>query len=131
MGIHPLLCPKGRVHLADPLFLLPDAHGRMVELWDNGSKADVVPARGEVFQLNLCAGPMSKEQVMNDSMAEEWFTIELPNAAAAVLVGEPQGRTLVEYLRWSFQWGGFPGWEKEKSRPEKELAFLRDGLLPI
>lgn len=44
---------------------------------------------------------------------------------------DPQDRTLVEYLRWSFQWGGFPGWEKEKSRPEKELALLRVGLLPI
>jgi hypothetical protein len=131
MGTHPLLCPKGRVRRADPLFLMPDLHA-MIELRSKGDDADVRPENGEVFQLQLCAGPFSKHQVMNDSMAEEWFSIELPNAAAdAVLVGEPKGRTLVEYLRWSFEWGGFPGWEKEKSRPEKELAFLRDGLLPI
>jgi hypothetical protein len=56
----------------------------------------------------------------------------MPDGSAdAVLVGDPEGKTFVEYLRWSFQWGGFPGWEKQKDRPEKELALLREGLLPI
>lgn len=27
--------------------------------------------------------------------------------------------------------GGFPGWEKQSARPEKELAFLKHELFPI
>jgi len=132
MGTHPLLCPEGRVQAADPLFLMPLLNSGLLELWGNGEKPDVVNENREMFQLDLCAAPMSKAEVMNNAVAEDWFSIQLPDAAAdAVLVGEPQGRTFVEYLRWSFKWGGFPGWEKEKSRPEKELAFLRDGLLPF
>jgi len=60
------------------------------------------------------------------------YSMRVPNGACdAVLEGEPRGKTLVEYLRLSFRWGGFPGWEKYKDRPERELAFLRNGLLAI
>ena len=37
----------------------------------------------------------------------------------------------VDYLRIAFRWGGFPGWEGQQKRPEQELKFLTDGLLPI
>jgi len=67
-----------------------------------------------------------------DVQVEDSYTVQLPNAAAdAVLEGEAHKITFVEYLRLSFQWGGFPGWEKYANRPEKELAFLREGLLPL
>jgi hypothetical protein len=56
---------------------------------------------------------------------------DLGDQRQAVLQGEAHKLTFVEYLRLSFQWGGFPGWEKYENRPEKELAFLREGLLPI
>jgi hypothetical protein len=30
-----------------------------------------------------------------------------------------------------FQWGGFPGWERSKNPPSKDLAELSEGLLPL
>ena len=30
-----------------------------------------------------------------------------------------------------FAWGGFPGLERFEERPEKELAYLREGLLEL
>ena len=67
-----------------------------------------------------------------DEEAEGGYHFTIPNGAAdAVLESEPHNLTFVEYLRLSFQWGGFPGWEKYQNRPENELALLREGLLPI
>ena len=40
------------------------------------------------------------------------------------------GITLVEYLRLTFEWGGFPGFEFNPPVPP-EIAMLRTGLLPI
>ena len=40
-------------------------------------------------------------------------------------------RWLVDYLRLSFRWGGFPGWRNYPNRPESERAYLADGLLEI
>ena len=67
-----------------------------------------------------------------DDVPNGAYSVQLPNSAAdAVLEGETHQISFVEYLRFSFQWGGFPGWEKYEDRPEKELAFLREGLLPL
>jgi hypothetical protein len=51
--------------------------------------------------------------------------------ADAVLHNEPHGLSFVQYLRRSFAWGGFPGWLEYTNRPEAELRYLADGLLPI
>jgi hypothetical protein len=63
---------------------------------------------------------------------DNYYALTLPNAAAdgTFYAGRRQ-QFFVEYLRTCFRWGGFPGWENYAERPEKELAFLRDGLLPI
>jgi len=39
----------------------------------------------------------------------------------------------VQYLRRSFEWGGFPGFANvpEELRPTEMLNYLREGLLPI
>ena len=69
---------------------------------------------------------------LGDEEPNGCYTVQLPNSAAdAVLEGEAHKITFVEYLRLSFQWSGFPGWEKYEDRPDKELAFLREGLLPL
>jgi len=41
--------------------------------------------------------------------------------------------TFIEYLRRSFEWGGFPGFANvpEELRPTEMLDYLREGLLPI
>jgi hypothetical protein len=133
LGTHPVLCPKGQVEIADPFWLGYTANfGWLLRTWREGRTVTGTPCDPCVIEFALCPGPESKSQAMNDDLADFWFSVHLPNAAAdAILVGEPEGRTLVEYLRWSFKWGGFPGWEKQKARPEKELAMLREGLLPL
>jgi hypothetical protein len=35
------------------------------------------------------------------------------------------------YIRKSFEWGGFPGWERYSARPDKLIAYLKEGLLPV
>jgi hypothetical protein len=67
------------------------------------------------------------------------YGIELPNASvdAFFLWEDGQRLTFVQYIRLSFQWGGFPGlamWDKGNlppSIPQEDIAFLREGLLPI
>ena len=39
--------------------------------------------------------------------------------------------TFVAYLRSAFEWGGFPGWERDPSPPRDLIAQLTEGLLPI
>ncbi|MGA2597681.1 MAG: hypothetical protein ABSH09_11920 [Bryobacteraceae bacterium] len=60
------------------------------------------------------------------------YEITCPNGAIdAKIEGIWYETTFVGYIRKNFQWGGFPGWERYPNRPEKELQFLREGLLPI
>jgi hypothetical protein len=56
----------------------------------------------------------------------------LHGAADAVLhYTEWREMTLVEYLRLSFAWAGFPGLQDYEQRDECLLAALKEGLLPL
>src|SRR6266851_115229 len=67
-----------------------------------------------------------------DEQLDYGYSVALPDAAAdAALKGAPHDTAFVDYLRLAFRWGGFPGWAQGKDPPQKELAFLTDGLLPI
>ena len=80
----------------------------------------------------VCPDAESKLDILDGDLPTVLLSIQLPNESAdATLEGEPEDRTLIEYLRWSFQWGGFPGWEKETAAPIKEIDYLREGLLKI
>ena len=69
---------------------------------------------------------------LGDGVPKGCYSVRIPNSAAdASLEGEAHKITFVEYLRLSFRWGGFPGWEKYDDRPQKELDFLREGMLPL
>jgi hypothetical protein len=62
----------------------------------------------------------------------EFYTVRIPDLRAdTMLQGERHNTTFVNYLRLAFRWGGFPGWEQYEERPEKELAVLTEGLLPL
>jgi hypothetical protein len=83
-------------------------------------------------RLEIGADAKSKARFAAGWEASGSYSVLVPNAAAdAVLDGAPNGVTFVEYLRLSFQWGGFPGWERYENRPGKELSFLREDMLPI
>jgi hypothetical protein len=61
------------------------------------------------------------------------YEIVLPNPAAdaPLLYTDWGDLTFVEYLRLSFQWGGFPGLKDYPERDEAVLSKLKEGLLPI
>jgi hypothetical protein len=99
----------------------------LVENW-----GDMSPEDREAVLWKVGVEAYGEIEIMDGTEPSNYYSVQLPNAAAdAILEGEDHGITFVEYLRLSFRWGGFPGWEKYENRPEKELAFLREGLLPI
>jgi len=126
LGSHPRLAPEG----IDTDSLMVGGLQVLDGTFEQWSETDPKDRTSMLYEV--CPDAESKLGILDGEVASDFLCIAIPNEAAdAPLEGEPEGRTLVEYLRWSFQWGGFPGWEKQTNRPEKELAFLRDGLLPI
>jgi hypothetical protein len=88
--------------------------------------------KNKPVRIELGADAKSKARFAAGWQAEGTYSILLPNSAADALIdGAPTAVTFVEYLRLSFQWGGFPGWANYQKRPEKELDFLRKGLLSV
>jgi len=60
------------------------------------------------------------------------YEIAVPSLAAdARVTSEGLESFFVEYLRRSFQWGGFPGWEGEESVPKELISHLSAGLTPL
>jgi hypothetical protein len=57
------------------------------------------------------------------------YGIKIPSSGADALFEDWHKTSFVNYLRIAFEWGGFPGWERYSQRPEKEIAYLREGLL--
>jgi len=64
-----------------------------------------------------------------DKIGEPYY-IDVPGPATADAVFQDwHHRNFVNFLRIAFEWGGLPGWERYSERPEKELAYLKEGLL--
>jgi hypothetical protein len=62
----------------------------------------------------------------------EPYTICFPDPAVdALLQGDDDCGTFVEYLRTCFRWGGFPGLRASANPPREELAYLTQGLAPL
>jgi hypothetical protein len=60
------------------------------------------------------------------------YSIAFPDPAVdALLLGEEDYGTFVEYLRICFRWGGFPGLRAFANPPREELAFLTQGLMRL
>jgi hypothetical protein len=132
LGVHPALNPvndqREALFLTDPLEFTSEYNlGEIFEEWSESA-----PAEREPVSWMISADAQTKVDILKGEQAEDFYTAQLPNAAAdTVLNGESHEFTFVEYLRFTFQWGGFPGWEKYENRPEKELAFLKQGLMPL
>jgi hypothetical protein len=113
---------------ADPLMVVMDHFMFEIEGWveehDAGGEPDTLsPVLGWDAEANA-------RLALADEQLDYGYAMALPNAAAdAVLDGEPHYIGLVNYLRIAFRWGGFPGWEQQPNRLEKELKLLADGLL--
>lgn len=133
-GAHPALCFwRGESFpdiLADPLMIsLDDLIYRGEEWLDSRRDGDAIS--GIDVMLGYDADTKADLTVV-DEQIDNGYDLRLPaECADAALKNEPHQTHFVDYLRIAFRWGGFPGWENQQRRPEKELRFLNDGLLPI
>jgi hypothetical protein len=129
IGSHPRLCPfytgspPDKPVYADPLMvspILPLLSRSRDEL--EGNTEPVLISYDDVLKAEIAMDPGSDNE----------YSIEYPNAVAdAKMDGLWYDATFVGYLRKNFEWGGFPGWARYSERPEKELTFLCEGLIPI
>ena len=133
-GAHPALCFWEDENFpgiyADPLMVGLDHFMFESEGWLEAAEAgeqpdDMEPVLGWDAQAKA-------RLAVEDEQLDYGYTMALPDAGAdAALDGEPHKTSFVGYLRLAFRWGGFPGWERYDKRPENELKFLTEGLLPI
>jgi hypothetical protein len=117
MGSHAVLNPKDSVVAADPLVVAPLRELlQMVEHEGADDKIGLWIAPDDLHKANVSGG--------------DPYTITVPNACAdADLEYEWHHTTFVNYLRKAFEWGGFPGWQRDKKPPREAIAKLTEGLL--
>jgi hypothetical protein len=133
-GAHPALCfwedkSFPGIH-ADPLTVFFDQFMFEIEGWIEERDAGDDP--GTIDQVFGWDAEAKARLAVENEQLDYGYSITLPDAAAdARLEGERHDTTFVNYLRIAFRWGGFPGWEQQPKRPEKELKLLTEGLLPI
>ena len=114
--------PPGEEYAPDPLVIYP-----LEELLGQASDRDDGES-DDVSELQLVISPddLHKANVSGDA-----YYVSLPDARADFQFDDWHKSTFVNYLRVTFQWGGFPGWERSKNPPRKEIAELTEGLLPL
>jgi hypothetical protein len=122
MGYHSALNPKDIPESPDPLVIDPFMDA--IHAWFG----EDLQFEEDDIELPLAPDDISKAfQSGGDP-----YAIKLPELFAdGLLLNERHHTTFVEYLRIVFQWGGFPGWELAPKPPDKELDYLREGLLAI
>jgi hypothetical protein len=114
--------------LADPLDIDPDL-----------TLEDDAPSSSLEFLNRATSNPVAAHRIflgIDDGSkagvykSGESYFIDVPNPATAdAPFRDWHNRNFVSFLRIAFDWGGFPGWERYSERPEKELAYLKEGLL--
>lgn len=114
--------PPGEECAPDPLVIYP-LDALMDDLLDEDSEET---GDGKELQLVISPDDLHKANISGDA-----YYIALPDAGADFKFDDFHKTTFVNYLRKVFQWGGFPGWERYKNPPGKELAELSEGLLPL
>jgi hypothetical protein len=135
-GSHPVLSPAGSA-TADPLVVRPAAE-IMIGVPIPGDDTEVSVAA--IFEELECARQNGK-QVLTISESDrskaglqggKQCKIWLPEPSVDVeLRNLWRPMTFVAYLRSAFEWGGFPGWERDPSPPREAIGELTEGLLPL
>ena len=133
-GAHPALCFWDDENFpgiyADPLMVGLDHFMFESEAWLEAEEAG--EDSGDMEPVLGWDAKAKARLAVEDEQLDYGYTMALPNPGAdAALDGEPHKTSFVGYLRIAFRWGGFPGWERYDKRPENELKFLTEGLLPI
>ena len=111
----------------DPLAVLSPDNAAYADWAENTGK---ILSRGYLDRVDL---PIIQDGGISYAKPEldgNFYSIDLPclDADAILKVGDKPQAYFVEYLRRAIRWGGFPGWESIKKRPEDDLRFLTEGL---
>jgi hypothetical protein len=117
-GSHPVINPDGCA-TPDPLLVhsLPDL-----------TKQLVIGRRDDKTVLTISVNDRNKVGLTGGKS----YTITIPSACADVELENEWHQTMfVHYLRKAFEWGGFPGWERDPAAPHDSIAELTERLLPI
>ena len=130
-GSHPRLCfwedeTFPGVH-ADPLMVSVDT----AEI--EARTDEIISGEGRSLDIVVGWDARAKSRLtVEDVELDCGYSVMIPTAAAdAILVGRTPATSFVEYLRLSFRWGGFPGWEWQESPPREDIEFLTQGLLSL
>ena len=136
VGSHPVLNPAGSA-TADPLVVRPAAEMIMgVPIPGDDTEVSVAEIMEELERarengktvVTISESDRSKAGLQGGKQCKVW----LPDPSADVeLRNLWRPITFVAYLRSAFEWGGFPGWERDPSPPRDVIAELTEGLLPI
>src|SRR5580658_5074695 len=135
-GSHPVLNPAGSA-TADPLVVRPAAEIMMgVPIPGDDTEVSVAEIMEELERarengkkvLTISESDRSKAGLLGGKQCRIWLPdpsvdVELRNLWRPI--------TFVAYLRNAFEWGGFPGWERDPSPPRGAVAELTEGLLPL
>lgn len=114
-GRVPVPSAGGEQHAPDPLVVYPI--DELLGQFENS---------GDGSELVIAPDDLHKAHVSGDA-----YYISLPDARADFPFDDWHKTTFVNYLRITFQWGGFPGWQRSRNPPREIIAELTDGLLPI
>jgi hypothetical protein len=96
------------------------------EWWDENDK--LPPKQRSKFRMEMSPAYEHKSKLDGGKA----YAIELPNPAAdAPYLEEWHKTTFIDYLRITFQWGGFPGLKNSSFPPKEFLALLTDDLAPL
>ena len=109
--------PAGEDIAPDPLVVHP-----LEEMLDQAEGDE----GGDELQLVIAPDDLHKANISGDA-----YYVNLPDARADFEFDDWHKSTFVNYLRATFRWGGFPGWERSANPPRKEIAELSEGLLPL
>ena len=120
-GVHDRLNPLHGHATPDPLVIFsPSDSLAELEMWEGDE--------GDPVLLALSPDGLHKSH----SSGGDLYGMRVPQPAAdGGFLHWERPLYFVQYLREVFAWGGFPGWAREPERPERELSFLREGLLDI
>jgi hypothetical protein len=129
IGKHPELCPEVGDLYSDPLETSPiDYAISELETWKE-DRATYGDAEAGPFGVPISADDYHKADV---SGGPEYRILVGEPSMDGRLIHERHGILFIDYLRLSFAWGGFPGFDRLEARPPMALIEeLRRGLLEI
>jgi hypothetical protein len=127
----PVLVQDIEMPLMDPLVVDPVRGALLYDLdeWLEAQR-DVHPAIADPFDLPIAPDRYQKAHYSGGGP----YAVALPHGGAdPIVLYEGHDLPFTDYLRFAFEWGGFPGLEEHRGRPDvlEFIAGLTEGLEPF